>query len=192
MWCASLLRSFEWWGDSRGKDHRGRTVSIPRALPQRCFTQREEGGAAQVRAAVVRLDEEHKPRSVLLLCLTVGSMALLARAVIAGLDGEVTKSLVGLGVAVAVWLGAAHLWSRRLAARADGFIDVCLSGGLCPTCGYCLTDIASGTDGCRTCPECGGSWRCALSVPKTPSGPENALRAPSGNGGGDLPPSAPR
>jgi hypothetical protein len=34
-----------------------------------------------------------------------------------------------------------------------------LDAGICPGCGYGREDLPAAADGCKICPECGGSWR---------------------------------
>lgn len=39
-----------------------------------------------------------------------------------------------------------------------------LSLGLCPACGYPITEIEPQADGCRVCPECAAAWRMDDSI----------------------------
>jgi hypothetical protein len=66
-----------------------------------------------------------------------------------------------LGPTIGFGLGAAAvlLTRHRVHARATPVIATMLAEGFCPSCGYNLHGLGTESDGCISCPECGGAWR---------------------------------
>lgn len=55
-------------------------------------------------------------------------------------------------VVASVWVGMR--W-KHAASLATEYIRA----GICGSCGYALSGLTPGDDGCVVCPECGGAWR---------------------------------
>ncbi len=66
-----------------------------------------------------------------------------------------------------VIIGVSASWTshvmRGLAVRA------CVLTGICGSCGYALSGLLTGADGCAVCPECGAAWRLGPRVPPVPT-----------------------
>lgn len=101
----------------------------------------------------------------------------IAVAIVGGVVGAVTWQLAWilllsntlpwgafvLGMLIAPLIPALLAWLALLGyirrRRGDRIIEIYLTAGRCPACGYLLENLPTHADGCMVCPECEAAWR---------------------------------